>query len=522
MRMPREGSIARRLDPTGAGDIEGPMAHRAARGFVFTTAQAVGSKALTIVGQIILAWLLLREDFGLIGLAYTIVTVISLIQQAGIREILIQRGRQFRRWANAGFWMSLALGLGGSLIMVALTPAAAWFYEEPRLIGIVAVLALGNLIHTLTIVPQARLQIDLNFPLLAYTGLLAAAVSVGASILFALLGFGAYSFALPVPLSQFVRLVFLWVAARPPIQPNPQFRRWRFMLTDSGLLIAIMAMYAVTAQGDYIILGRMFPPEIVGLYYWAFALSTQSVQMIALNLATVLFPSFSLLKDEPQRLRDGFLRAARVLALVSIPACLLQAAVARPAVHLLFDTRWHDGIVLVQFLSVGWALFSTAYASDSLLKAQGRFLTLFLQWTLLAGLFLACVIIGARTWGVIGAAAGVTVYAWLAGPLGMFIALRPMGGRWSDVARVFLPPILAGGLSIAAGMLVGWVVRAMLPDVGRWPALIEIIVITAVSAVLFIPAIRLLAAEPWRDLLGRLSGMRGSTWAPQAGAGGTL
>ena len=499
------------------------MAHRAARGFVFTTLQTVGSKALTTIGQIVLAWLLLREDFGLIGLAYTIVTVISLIQQAGIREILIQRGGEFRRWANPAFWMSLAFGLGGSLLMAGLAPAAAWFYGEPRLIGLVAILAIGNLIHSLTIVPHARLQIDLNFRLLAWTGLLAVAVSVGASILFAVLGFGAYSFALPVPISQLVRLIFLWVAARPPIRPNPQLRRWRYMVTDSGLLIAIMAMYAITAQGDYVILGRMFPPEMVGLYYWAFALSTQSIQLIALNLATVLFPSFSLLKDEPERLRDGFLRAARVLALVSIPACFLQAAVARPAVQLLFDAKWQEGVVLVQVLSVGWALFSTAYASDSLLKAQGRFVALFLQWAMLAAFFVACVVIGARTWGVTGAAGGVAVYAWLAGPLGMFVALRPMGGRWSDVALVFLPPILAGGLSIAAGMLLGWVARAMLPDAGRWPALVEIIVIAGVSVAVFIPAIRLVAAELWGDLVGRLSSVRGNgRWAPRGDVGGTL
>jgi PST family polysaccharide transporter len=280
------------------------------------------------------------------------------------------------------------------------------------------------------------------------------------------------------------------------------------MVADSGMLIAIMALYAVTSQGDYIILGRMYPAEVVGLYFWAFALSTQSVQMIAQNLAVVLFPSLSRLKDEPARLRGGFVRTLRVLAIVSIPACFLQAALARPAVELLFDARWQEGIVLVQILSVGWALFSTAYVSDSLLKAQGRFWTLLWQWLLFAALFAALVYAGARGWGVRGAAAGVSAYSWLVGPLGIWIALRPMGGRWRDVAGVFAAPIAVGGACVALAALAGWWVRGLLPAEARWAEVVEIGVITLVSAGLYIPAIRRVSAEPWGDLVARLRGVR--------------
>ena len=96
------------------------LAQKTVSGFFWLTAQTLGSKLVNTVGQVILARLLLPESWGLVGEAYTITAFAGLIQQAGLREILIQRQSHFRRWANPAFWMSLTLGCMGALIMVML------------------------------------------------------------------------------------------------------------------------------------------------------------------------------------------------------------------------------------------------------------------------------------------------------------------------------------------------------------------------------------------------------------------
>ena len=58
--------------------------------------------------------------------------------------------------------------------------------------------------------------------------------------------------------------------------------------------------------------------------------SNQVLQLLTLNLASVLFPVLSKLAAEPERQVGAFLRAARVLALVGIPICLAEAVLARP------------------------------------------------------------------------------------------------------------------------------------------------------------------------------------------------
>src|SRR5207237_1180402 len=135
--------------------------------------------------------------------------------------------------------------------------------------------------------------------------------------------------------------------------------------------------------------------------------STQSLQVVAINIAAVLLPSLAKIQDEPQRLLSAFSRAAKVMTVLAVPACLLQAAVADPLIRLAFKDQWFGAIPLVQILSVGWLAFAVKLSADSLLKAQGRFTAYLWFMIVLAGLFLACVYVGARQAAAAGAAFGV-------------------------------------------------------------------------------------------------------------------
>jgi hypothetical protein len=84
-------------------------------------------------------------------------------------------------------------------------------------------------------------------------------------------------------------------------------------------------------QSDYMMLGFFHTaPGLVGIYANGFKLSIQMMRLLMLNMATILFPAYTKLNDQPQKQYQGFLTAQRILALLGITGCLLQAAVAEP------------------------------------------------------------------------------------------------------------------------------------------------------------------------------------------------
>ena len=231
------------------------LGQRTVQGFAWTVGLTLCAKIISLIGQIILARLLTPESFGLIGLAYTLTAFTDLIQRAGIREVLVHRHRQFDRWATPAFWMSLAFGALAGVCMLASAPLLAWIYHEPRLVGLIVVLAAASPLTAAASVPEAKLQSQLRFNFLAKVGVFRVFATMALTIGFAWAGLGAYSFVLPIPLLAACTLVLYWRAARPAVRLRLRLRRWKYLLDDSLLLLAGSAVIAVIAQGDYFILG---------------------------------------------------------------------------------------------------------------------------------------------------------------------------------------------------------------------------------------------------------------------------
>jgi PST family polysaccharide transporter len=482
------------------------LTSQTARGFAWTFGGGIAGKCIAFIGQIVLAWILDRRDFAFVGMAYTVSAFAGLVQQSGVRDVLIQRQSRAPDQQNAGFWLSACLGLLSGVGTIVAIPLAVRYYHEPRLAGLLWVLAAQNLVAAVALVPEVRLTLDLRFRFLSTLTFATTVLTLGLTILMAWLGCGAYSFVIPPLIALIVRLLFCWSASHFQPALHLGFALWRNLFGESWLAVASTFFFTVVSQADYIILGRIRGEDVVGPYYWAFNLSVQTFQIIILNASAVLFPALARLTSEPLRQRNAFIRSGQAIVGVAMPATALQAVAADPGVRLLFDPKWYAAIPMLQFLSVGMMLQVAGFPSLSLMKAQGRFPALLRLSILWAVVFVLSVWAGAHfTQGI---AAGVTVsqvvavFNWLFGPVTVYIALRTIGGTWKDVASIFSGPFaatcLAGALAFGmdrAGAAAGMTSRAALAA--------RVAAVCVVFGAAYLGLLRLFAPTIWRELSER-------------------
>jgi O-antigen/teichoic acid export membrane protein len=482
--------------PLSTPQIAAPsLTRQATSGFKLMATQTIGIKIISAGAQFILAWLLVPKDFGLIGLAYTITSFTFIIQQAGLREILVQRHARFRRWSNPAFWMSLTLGFVACLLTLAAIPLGTWMYGNSSLKGLLILLGVSTPISSLTTVPTAKLQSDMRFSAIAKLGWIEGILTTVLTVMFAAMHFGAYSFALPRPIISTVLAIINWWIAPSPVRLNPQLRRWKFLIGDTMTLLLLTLAFTAISQGDYMMLGLFRGAADVGIYFFAFNLSTQTVQLLGLNLINVLFPALSKLQGDPGRQTRAYLQALGVLTSVGIPLCMLQAAAAKPFMHLMVASKWYPAIHVLEVLSVAMSLNLVVGTSYSLFKAQGRFAMLLIVNTIGAILFLTTVGIAANIGHALSVAFGVLLFNIVFFPVQIYVAIRHGGGKWSDLASALLPPALLGGIAATAGYLAGWLVPQM-----RLQSAIQIVVITMVFFGLYYALLRILAPQRLEQL----------------------
>lgn len=432
------------------------------RSFFWMLMQTIGAKPITLLGQLILAKILLNDQWGLVGMAYSVSVWADLIQQAGLREILVRRHEQFDRWSNPAFWLSLTTGAVASALLLAAAPLAVWYYKEPQLSGLIYVLALSMPLNAFSIVSDARLQVHLRFRAIAGILFVTSLGTTTLSVILAIIlpeHLGAYAFVWPFTLCAGAKAAAVWWLAPVRVRLNPQFGMWKELLGDSVRLFIGSVFQWITNMIGVIVLGRLHDKQNVADFYFACLISAQ-VSVLESNLQQVLLPSLSRLQNDPLRLRAAFLRAAKGIQLAGAPVGILLAAMADPGLRALFGDKWLGAIPALQALGIGVAMRMTSLSSATVMKATGRFNAFVLLYGCWSVIYAALAMAGAKWFehGATGVALATMVFYSLLGPVNTYVAVRPLGGGWRDVLKVFAAPVMSsfagiGGASALAAMV---------------------------------------------------------------------
>ncbi|MEM1445772.1 MAG: oligosaccharide flippase family protein [Planctomycetota bacterium] len=408
--------------------------------------QAVMSRGAAFFLQIALAWLLTEEDFGLFSIVITVTLFSEVLKDGGVRDVLIQANRE--RWGRLktpGLWLSVLMGVISSGLILGFSPVAAAIFELPILPALLVYMAAESLINATTVVPAAKLQRDMRFVDLAAADLIHRTGSLVAAVVLAWLGFGVFSFVMARPFLAAARWGWLWWRARPGVSWRPTYQYWGEIIRASWYLVCITLSYRVYAYADYAILGFFVSEAELGLYYFAFMMAAQSVELISTNVGNVLFPAFSKIIDEPVRRRSMFLRVCRVALGVGVPLVLLQAVCADAGVRALFESRWYDAAAFIAVLSLGMSFRVSAGVSHVLIKADGRFglLLVFMIGASVTAVSLVTAT-AASGGGALGVAAAMAVWSMLFGTVSMWLACRVVGIGAVPALRAFVRPVAVG------------------------------------------------------------------------------
>jgi PST family polysaccharide transporter len=482
------------------------LGQRAFGGAIWTLGNTLGSKFAGIVSQLILAALLTQHDFGRVAQVIFIVSLASLGSQLGIGEILIRRHRKFNQWASIAFWISLAAGLLGAVLIAAITPFTSYLFKDSD--GLAPLLLVGACtlpFDAMALVFQSKLRIDLRFRTLALLGGAGAIAMAVLSVAFAASRLiwpnspvaGAMAVILPRPLIAAMIMItsYRLTDFRPRLRFS--FRRWPFVLRDSRYFFITGLFMTFLMQGDYLIAGMFFTTQQLGVYYFAFNLSMQTVQLVGGNLTSILLPSFAKLDQEPARQRAAYLKVCSTIMLVGTLICILQGILAGPLLQLFFKNKWDDAILLFQILTIGMIFILPTSPGIALMHAQGLFRRV-MVWTMVTALsFLFSVTVGALFGSTMTIAIAIAIFYAVFSAFGVIVPLRFTPQAFMEIVRrVYAFPIGAGLAAVATCIAIAYAFPAV-------PPLVRAIAMASGATLTYAIAVLAWRRNDLRELLGR-------------------
>ncbi len=427
------------------------LAHATVRGTTWTYIAFYSGKLIVFLSTVILARLLTKDDFGVVGYAVTVISFLDVMKELGIGSALIyQKDNSF---ASTAFWLNMLVSTSLSALVWIAAPWVGDFFRDPRAVWVTRVLALNFPLSSLGSTHEALLIKRLAFNR-KFIPDFAQAMSKGiVSIGLAAIGFGPWSLIIGQLSGTFVSAIVDWILVpwRPAFTIVGEAARslLRFGLPMVGVdLVAIVVLNV-----DYLLVGRYLGPAQLGVYTLAFRIPELGVLQFCSIVANVVFPVFSKIRDDADSLRRGFQQTARYVALVTVPLGLGVALLSRPFLLVVFGQKWLEAAPVMTAISIYALLLSLGYNAGDVYKAQGRpgILT---EISLLKALILVPVLY----WAVTGPASLIAVgwvqaaVAFVGSVIYLAVAMRLLHLSVGSLFQAFRPALMAGAaLALAVG-----------------------------------------------------------------------
>ncbi len=362
------------------------------------------AKIVSLTSTLVLARLLMPEDFGLMAMATTVTGFIAFFNEIGIGSAIVQRTEVSEEEINGCFGIALLASTVLALVVLGLSFPAADFFNMPSLQPVLAVLGFGFCFGGLNTVPVAMLRRQLRFQAVLWLGVTASIVQALVAIPLALLGFGYWALVGSFFIGQTIVTLWYWRASQWRPHWPIRLSKGRSLLSYGLDITYTRVLWHAYMNLDKLIVGKLLGERAVGVYDVSRSLASLPTSQITGMVVSVASPVYAKLQQDLPRLQAVHMRLTRGIAYATFPLLTGLAVLAPELVQVLLGPNWLEAVVPLQLLCVSEIVATVSNLQAQVLISTGHVRRLVRFNTLCAVVIPVSIVIGTLGGGLVGVA----------------------------------------------------------------------------------------------------------------------
>lgn len=325
---------------------------RTSRSFAWSFLQQGGAKVVKLIVQIVLARILAPESFGVLAIFLVVTQVADAIAQSGLGSALIQKTNSSNVSWSTAWWLSFFLSAIAYALIFVFAPVLAAFYDNNSFTGLLRVIGLVVFFDAASTIQRSFLQRSLDFKSIFLATVISTLGSGLVSIALAYAGLGIWALVAQTLILGVLDCTIMWL--RMSWKPHLVFNFDEAKeLFSYGWKICVTGILNVFYSGiSELIIGRACSAHELGLYSYGKKYSTAAIGLMSDSITNVLFPVFSLAKQDKETLQGSIKQGIKLGTFIVAPLSLLAAVVAEPLICILLTDKWLDCVPIFQLTCI--------------------------------------------------------------------------------------------------------------------------------------------------------------------------
>ncbi len=421
--------------------------------------------------------LLAPADYGLVAMLTLIFMFLAMLGDMGFGSSIVQsptlEPQEIRQTFGAALLVNLAICAG---LMLA-APAIAAFYEEPRLVDMTRVAALGFIGSGMLPVYGGLLAREMRFRTAARIEIVNGILSNLFTLILALAGYGAWALIVGGMIANPIRVAMMFHSATKFYWPSFRFRNTRRLWSFGGNVLVSRVIWYWSSQADILIAGKFLGKEALGFYSVAVHLASLPMQRAAGMINGVAFAAFAKIQHDPRAVAYNTRLGVRLMAFVTFPVLWGIGAVAPELVEIAIGPAWTPSIFPLTLVALTIPFRMIGSIVSTTVMSMGR-VDIATITTVIGALIAPPLFFFGCRYGIVGLSVAWLIVTPILFALNMFRALPILGLSMRNVVTEIWRP-----LTISAVMFVS--VELLRLAVGRLPQALVFVVLVIAGAVCY-------------------------------------
>lgn len=348
------------------------LVDQVAKGVAWSTAEKVCSMLLQMVVSIVVARMLVPEDFGVMAILTFFTAVALVVVDSGFSQTLLRKESPSNDDYKSVFLFNLGVSALLYLIFVVLSPLLARYYDLAVIVKIAPVLFLLLPLNALGIIQNTKLSREFRFGLLSRINFVASLVAGAVAIAVAVCGGGVWALVAQRLTVVAVKSLLLWWRGDWRGEGKFSGAAWRAMAPFSLRLMSTDIVSAIYNNVAQLFIGKVYSPNTLGYFNQAQKIKDLPVQSAVLSVQTVTYPAMAKIKDDADKFAESYRKVLMINVFVMAPLVVGMSLVAEPLFLLLLGEKWLPTVPYFEVIALAGLFYPLAMVAYNVLKVHSN------------------------------------------------------------------------------------------------------------------------------------------------------
>lgn len=348
------------------------LKEKTVKGVMWSGIDRFSTQGVQFVFSILIARLLLPEDYGVVAMLNIFMSVSQKFIDSGFGTALIRKPDRTEIDFSTVFYFNIIASIFFYVVLWVASPYIAAFYDIPLLEDVTKVVALNLVINSLAGIQSAKLSIAIDFKTRAKISLTVTLLTGVVGLWMAYNDFGVWALVIQSVVGSLLGTALLYWFVRWIPKWTFSWKSFREMFSFGSKLLASGLLDTIYNNIYTLVIGKFFSSSALGVYSRASGLAQYPSSNITNVLQGVTFPVLCSIQNEPERLANVYKRFLRLSAFIIFPLMVGLAAVADPLIRLVLTDKWEGSIYLLQIVCFSMMWYPIHAINLNLLQVKGR------------------------------------------------------------------------------------------------------------------------------------------------------